>query len=585
VFMRGLRAGRDPGSRRCPECGRDMRGVEGRRCAGCEFEVRREEELLQFRSDPVLVRLGAAAFGLGIVLVPLGIWVWSWETDLSARGPWVRPLSAALAGVGTFGAALAVWAWRGDRSRGRRRCPKCWYDMSAAGKGSAGLVCPECGHDAGSVRRLYLPRRRRRLVWNGALLVVVGIYGQNLPRALRVGPMGLVPTTVLVAGMNWLPETWYPASPRGSEETLQDRINGAHLWDWQVAWARHRARSAVTPRLSRSRASVIASMLDSESVQDRAQVIVGMARLLGEADSPLGAASASELERGYSGLLWLWEAPARSAEGQRIRLVVGSVVAQLVERIEAGSAPEARLCMQLLRNAGLYPAEAVQAVVNRLRRHERGSADRIAWYLAGAMSESDALDGVAAIAATGDPQVRSVAIQALGWAGTEASCEALLRIALSDSEPAAVRLASAAIAGAGGSGHGAVRQLISDQDLRTDIRRGLADGWSKTYQAIPAEQLAVLLPLLDATSRAADLDRVLSVLLYSRDAPGFPVDEVVRRVQPLLSHADASVCSDAINLLEWLGVQYPEWEPAILAMLQTASSSGSGAPDAEPGDW
>lgn len=46
-------------------------------------------------------------------------------------------------GVVLLGRAL-LW----DRARGRRRCPKCWYDMS----GVDSLRCPECGREAMSVR-------------------------------------------------------------------------------------------------------------------------------------------------------------------------------------------------------------------------------------------------------------------------------------------------------------------------------------------------------------------------------------------------------------------------------------------------
>jgi DNA-directed RNA polymerase subunit RPC12/RpoP len=53
--------------------------------------------------------------------------------------------------------ALLVWGWIGDRARGRRRCPKCWYDL----RGSPTLRCPECGHVVWNERELYKPRRRK----------------------------------------------------------------------------------------------------------------------------------------------------------------------------------------------------------------------------------------------------------------------------------------------------------------------------------------------------------------------------------------------------------------------------------------
>ena len=65
--------------------------------------------------------------------------------------PWIF---WAIAAVLFFAAiSLLYWGLWGDRSKGRLRCPKCWYDMSGsfeAGK----LECPECGKDAGVEKRL-----------------------------------------------------------------------------------------------------------------------------------------------------------------------------------------------------------------------------------------------------------------------------------------------------------------------------------------------------------------------------------------------------------------------------------------------
>ncbi len=64
------------------------------------------------------------------------------------------------------GAVLLIWATLGDRSRGRRRCRKCWYDMVAAEPVEGVWTCPECGKRATREKLLLRPRRR----WRWALL-------------------------------------------------------------------------------------------------------------------------------------------------------------------------------------------------------------------------------------------------------------------------------------------------------------------------------------------------------------------------------------------------------------------------------
>ena len=56
--------------------------------------------------------------------------------------------------------AIAVgtvwWAIFGDKARGRRRCPRCWHDLSR----TPGLTCGECGFAARAEAQLARPRRR-----------------------------------------------------------------------------------------------------------------------------------------------------------------------------------------------------------------------------------------------------------------------------------------------------------------------------------------------------------------------------------------------------------------------------------------
>ena len=63
---------------------------------------------------------------------------------------------AIVAVVGLGGATITWWALFGDRARGRRRCPRCWHDLS----GTPGLTCGECGHAAAAEAALFATRRR-----------------------------------------------------------------------------------------------------------------------------------------------------------------------------------------------------------------------------------------------------------------------------------------------------------------------------------------------------------------------------------------------------------------------------------------
>ena len=69
------------------------------------------------------------------------------------------------------GASLAIVSWglRGDAARGRRRCPRCWYDLG----GSPTPRCPECGYRETRELNLHRVRRRWRPALVGTCLLIV----------------------------------------------------------------------------------------------------------------------------------------------------------------------------------------------------------------------------------------------------------------------------------------------------------------------------------------------------------------------------------------------------------------------------
>ena len=79
----------------------------------------------------------------------------------------------AVALIPAAGLVLVCFGLWGDRSKGRPRCPKCWYDM----RGSLPrLECPECGHAPGRERGLYGNRRGRRRIVVGVVFVLLSAY-------------------------------------------------------------------------------------------------------------------------------------------------------------------------------------------------------------------------------------------------------------------------------------------------------------------------------------------------------------------------------------------------------------------------
>ncbi len=109
---------------------------------------------------------------------------------------WIGGVVTALGGL-----LLLYRALLHDRSRGRRRCPRCWYDMSGT-PGNAEppntFTCSECGKFIKRERTLYKTRRR----WRWAIVAIVIMCLSDLvfefPRYQREGWAAFLPNTVLI---------------------------------------------------------------------------------------------------------------------------------------------------------------------------------------------------------------------------------------------------------------------------------------------------------------------------------------------------------------------------------------------------
>lgn len=149
-------------------------------------------------------------------------WIWHWSGYAVAL--------VALVGV--------VWALAWDRPRGRKRCRRCWYDLSGAGGGASDVPidCPECGRAHSKPR--HLTRTRRRWLWAVVLglVMVVGGYGLwVVPRVQDEGGVGTVPSTVMVLAAPVVPLEFMWSHPIG--DVVFSRLFWRMSYDFgQVEW-------------------------------------------------------------------------------------------------------------------------------------------------------------------------------------------------------------------------------------------------------------------------------------------------------------------------------------------------------------
>src|SRR6267142_2750442 len=101
---------------------------------------------------------------------------------MSIGHDWIfHALAAVLALAGLW---LLYWSLLRDRSRGRRRCPKCWYDMSGT---PGSLTCSECGSIAKRERKFFKTRRRWRWALLAISLLLLTAPCASIPNASRDG--------------------------------------------------------------------------------------------------------------------------------------------------------------------------------------------------------------------------------------------------------------------------------------------------------------------------------------------------------------------------------------------------------------
>ncbi|VAX41405.1 hypothetical protein MNBD_PLANCTO03-2176 [hydrothermal vent metagenome] len=593
VVVRGLRTGVVPGSRQCPECAADMREVAGRRCAACEFEAAQETELQQRRRDFRVVIVGVVAGAVGAALVPVGLWVRAWETTGDDRDFGMHPLHAVFWGVVAFGMVLAVWGARGERSKGRRRCPKCWYDMSATLRGTgdravAGLICPECGHEPTGERALYRSRRRPRLVMLGVSLVVAGLYGQTVPRALRVGPLGMVPTTVLIGGVRWLPEGWY-ADPNGvSEATLGERVKNGEVWKWQRVWASSSIRSMMHRDILMMQPAITAAMIDWDSSEDQAVIILGLVHLLGDPDQEITTKQFDELLNSLGRKIYRLDDPDQGELNAQIREALSPKYEVLLQRARTGGDAETILCLKLVRAGNDLPEDWIPTLVACMRRGGFLSQRQVGRYL-GEAARTDARAMQELRQLLGDTNVKQKAVvgalySAIRGKQNRDEIELMLVEMIRTDPDSEIIYHIAYVLADTRSGSTVFMTLSADPDLSDYARMGFADAWSRSGRVGAGEVSAILLSGLQSD----EIEVVRSILWFFEERSAdktLPAKDVADAVIPLLGHSEHLIRSSAEAALLALLRNHPALNTQITAALLAAEVDGEGDMESsQPGD-
>jgi hypothetical protein len=146
-------------------------------------------------------------------------------------------------GAMAFWLIAVLWAIRGQRTR-TPRCPRCLYDMAGGG-----ARCPECGFEARAGGDFLRPRRRMRLAIVALVMLAISPGLLRVPAYRQHGLVGVVPSTVLIAGLAWLPEHMIDRPTPAENGSLTDRYWNERLWRWQDAWLERRiVRLATAPQ-------------------------------------------------------------------------------------------------------------------------------------------------------------------------------------------------------------------------------------------------------------------------------------------------------------------------------------------------
>ncbi len=196
-------------------------------------------------------------------------------------GDWVFiVLTWLLLALGVLGLA---WAMLWDRSRGRTRCPKCWYVVDGVPLVEGATTCPDCGKVVRKAHKFRKTRRRWGIAAFALFLLAGSLASHAYPIVRDDGWWRAVPDAILIALLPYAEEpTGSPLGAPGTDPLLREvwhrsstNPSSQHhawwsagdLWPWERWLLRQRSR-AMLGRASTPPGQQLAARLFAISTDD-----------------------------------------------------------------------------------------------------------------------------------------------------------------------------------------------------------------------------------------------------------------------------------------------------------------------------
>lgn len=521
LIVRGLVGERVRRRRVCPACGDAV--ASGLTCGGCGYEAKGERDLTRARPKFVMVAVGAVILPIAVGAGYVGQQVHIATTQTGEMRLGFGGWDAAAAGALAFGVVLLAWAVRGDRSRGRRRCPRCWYDMAGVG-----LRCPECGHEARHVSKLYKARRYHWPAVAGVLVVLSAAAVHSIPLYLAGGWVAVVPATVSIAVFPWGPEELVTTGPPGNNEfTLSGRLWGNGLSRWQERWLRAKG------------ARVLLRSGDAVAVNRALELGIGgsvsLHNAVRVAAQALGSTSAERQDAGLRCVWTLMSSPLDVADADRL---LSNEIPGLLRTMGDPTRPPqvSWACAALLARCPKARAQHASELVAAMEAAPTACGMSYVAVLGVAAADTPELrDALAAVAHTGTGARSLSAMDALasyGQVGSDEIERALLQTVAMGTDTdsiTAAQILSRNRRWPGTELAALLRQAESQRDNRADYLVYIAD---YGVEAVPvAPQILALSHDDDPFVRANVFVAIRAIAPALADAPDQPLDQALEAGQ------------------------------------------------------